>query len=222
MLLLHLTRGLLTHQRILHNPDRAVALQSDETQPAFERRDCRRLTRAPNCPHPEPEFSGGKYLSEVPGRDQLEARYLKVSQIARRETSAVNFGDSGDHSIGRRHPPALSGRISHDVTIGQGCILCQPKDPVIESAAPIVQSIHQAIRAFIGPDFGNAEGDFSDGDGRKREFCIMLDEPGDNRRVRRFSQSFRDDVCIQENQSSIPAWWSRPSRITFSRSISVP
>ena len=125
---------------------------------------------------------------------------------------SLQGGDGDVPELGARQAAAL----------GQGRLLRESEDSVGEAPPPIREALLQPPGALIRQDFLNAEGDFRDRHGRQSQFGVMLHQPGQHSRVRRFPQGFRDHVGVEEDQSSRPVWTFRSSRITASRSISVP
>ena len=160
--------------------------------------------------------------SEAPRGNQVETRRSKIRRVAGGEAPAIDPRYGGDHAVGRGHAEPLSRCRAHDPAVSQRRFLRQPEYPVGEATPPVGQTLLKPYRPLIGSNFLDAEGDLGDGHGRQGKLGIMPDEPVDHRRIRRFAQGLRHDVRVEEDQRSGPAWVRRPSRMTASRSMSVP
>ncbi len=57
-------------------------------------------------------------LSEIPGRDQLNAGDFEIRQVASSKAAAIDTYNGGNHPIGRRYAKPLPESITHDLAIG--------------------------------------------------------------------------------------------------------
>ena len=130
--------------------------------------------------------------------------------------------DGSNHSVGRAHGQPLSGRRTHDVAISQSSRFGESENTVGETVTPIGEVLFQSNGSLIEMNFADTESDFGNCHGRQSKFRIVPHEPGDYGGVGDFTKCLRDDVGIEKDQSSGPELICRLSRITASRSISVP
>jgi hypothetical protein len=172
-----------------------------------------------------PAFAGFtrlKTASEIPRANELKTCRFKVRQVPGRQAPAVDPCNGRDHSVGRGHGSALSERCAHDVAVGECRGFREREDPVGKTVAPRGQPLLQASGPLVGANFPDAEGDLGNGHRRQCQLCVVTHEPGDHSGVWRLTQRLRDDVGVEEDQSSGPGLIFRVSRMTTSRSRSLP
>jgi len=157
-----------------------------------------------------------------PRRDEFETCRFEVRQVPGRQASAVEARNGRDHSVGHGHGSALSEGCTHDVAVGERGGFREGEDPVGKTVAPRGQALLQARGPLVGENFPDAEGEFGNCHRRRCQLCIVAHEPGDYSGVWRLAQRLLDDVGIEEDQSSGLGLIFRFSRMTTSRSKSLP